>query len=151
MAEPVNSYRDLKVWQAGIELVDTCYQLTQTFPATENFGLTSQIRRAAVSVPANIAEGKGRNQLGEYVHHLGIANGSLMELETHMIIATRLGYITPADLDRFTVQANEIGRMLNGLMTKLKHIQGEAQTRRSLREDHLPYEPDDNSDMEFDT
>ena len=140
MSEQINSYRDLKVWQAGIELVVTCYQLTQTFPDSERFGLISQIRRAAVSVPANIAEGKGRNQLGEYVHHLGIANGSLMELETHIIIAARLGYITHSDFEQLTTQSNEVGRMLNGLIAKLKRTQAEASHRRAVREDGVPYD-----------
>lgn len=88
------SYRDLVVWQKSIELVVAAYKLTATFPEHERFGLTSQLHRAAVSVPANIAEGHARMHRNEYVHHLSIARGSLAELETHITIAVRLGYAT---------------------------------------------------------
>ncbi|MBF2056612.1 MAG: four helix bundle protein [Cyanobacterium sp. T60_A2020_053] len=89
----VKSYRDLAVWQKSMDLVVNCYQLTSQFPKTEIYGLSSQIQRASVSIPANIAEGKGRNYLGDYIRHLSIANGSLKELETHLLIVERLEYI----------------------------------------------------------
>jgi len=89
----VNSYRDLRVWQKGMDLVVTSYEATKQFPQSELYGLASQIQRAAVSIPANIAEGHGREHLGDYMHHLSMANGSLMELETHFLLAERLGYL----------------------------------------------------------
>lgn len=116
----VRSYRDLVVWQRGMELVEECYRLTQGFPQSEMYGLTSQLRRAAVSVPANIAEGHGRNSLKEYLQHLSIAYGSLMELETHLQIAARLHYLTPDQLAATLKKTEEVGRMLNGLTKSLK-------------------------------
>ena len=89
----VKSYLDLTVWQKSMDLVVRCYQLTSQLPKTEIYGLISQIQRAAVSIPANIAEGKGRNHLGDYIRHLSIANGSLKELETHLMIVGRLAYV----------------------------------------------------------
>ncbi len=83
----VRSYRDLKVWEKAMDLVVESYRLTQLFPRGETYGLTAQIQRAAVSIPANIAEGHGRDHLGNYLRHLSVANGSLMELETHLLIA----------------------------------------------------------------
>ena len=80
----VRSYRDLEVWQRATDLVVECYRLTNLLPKSELYGLASQIQRAAVSIPANIAEGHGREHLGDYLHHLSVANGSLMELETHL-------------------------------------------------------------------
>ena len=91
------SYRELLVWQKAMDLVETTYRLAKQFPASERFGLTSQMQRAAVSVPANIAEGRGRKHLAEYVHHLSIANGSLKELETVILIAERLRHAPTAE------------------------------------------------------
>ena len=87
---PIQSYRDLEVWQLGVDVVELCYRLTRGFPREELYTLTSQIRRAATSVPANIAEGYGRSQTGDYVRHLRIAQGSLKELETHLLVAVRV-------------------------------------------------------------
>nr|WP_254175161.1 four helix bundle protein [Planktothrix pseudagardhii] len=101
-------------------MVVECYQVTKQFPTTETYGLSSQIQRAAVSVPANIAEGKGRDHLGQYIHHLSIANGSLMELETHLLIAGKLSYLTPQELEEILTITAEVGRMLNGLRKTLK-------------------------------
>lgn len=115
----VKSYRDLKVWQKSMDLVIICYQLTSKFPKTEIYGLSSQIQRAAVSIPANIAEGKGRNYLGDYIRHLSIANGSLKELETHLIIVGRLAYLKNEELEQVLNKCEEIGKMLNSLMEKL--------------------------------
>jgi four helix bundle protein len=88
-----NTYRELIVWQKAINLVEAVYRATKHFPQTELYGLTRQIRRAAVSIPSNIAEGQGRNTTKDFLHFLAVANGSLMELETQIIIARRLNYI----------------------------------------------------------
>jgi len=118
----VNSYRDLLVWQRGIDLVECVYQATRSFPRQEVYGLTAQLRRAAVSVPSNIAEGHGRDHLGDYLHHLSIANGSLMELETQVVVARRLGYVT-TDLESSLLRdSGEVGRMLAGLSRSLKRL-----------------------------
>ncbi|NEP35811.1 MULTISPECIES: four helix bundle protein [Moorena] len=116
----VKSYRDLKVWNRAMDLVVLCYQLTSKLPKTEIYGLSSQIQRAAVSIPANIAEGKGRLHLGDYIHHLSIANGSLKELETHLLITGRLSYLKNSELQPVLELSDEIGRMLNILIEKLK-------------------------------
>ncbi|MCH6547487.1 MAG: four helix bundle protein [Gemmatimonadetes bacterium] len=118
----IRSYRDLKVWQMGIDLVVECYQLTSRFPRDERFSLTQQIRRAVVSVPSNIAEGHGRTHLGEYLYHLSIANGSLMELETQIIIAQRLGFLALQGCNRLLSLTAELGRMLTGLRQKLARL-----------------------------
>ena len=116
----VRSYRDLVVWQKAMELVVECYRVTTLLPKEETYGLISQIQRAAVSIPANIAEGHGREHLGDYLHHLSIANGSLMELETHLLVAQRLGYVGPSETERALLLAAEVGRMLAALTKKLK-------------------------------
>ncbi|HEX6986376.1 MAG TPA: four helix bundle protein [Planctomycetaceae bacterium] len=116
----VESFRDLRVWQTGMELVTECYRLTRRFPSDERFGLASQVQRAAVSVPANIAEGHGRGTTNAYVNHLWIANGSLTELETHLLIAQRLGYVTEDDLARVLDLIRQVGRMLIALRRSLE-------------------------------
>ena len=117
----VHSYRDLRVWQHGMDLVVHCYQATKSLPDHERYGLTSQIRRSAVSIPSNIAEGHGRSHTGQYAEHISIANGSLKELETQILIAGRLGFLegdVEADL---LEQTDNLGRMLRGLHRKLKN------------------------------
>jgi len=116
----VKSYRDLLVWQKAVDLVTCCYALTKLLPRSETYGLVGQIQRAAVSIPANIAEGHGREHLGDHLHHLSIANGSLMELETHFVISQKLNYLDAADVDRVLAQSGEISRLLSGLTKKLK-------------------------------
>lgn len=106
-----------------MDLVVEAYRLTKQLPVTETYGLTSQIQRSAVSVPANIAEGQGREHLGEYLHHLLIAKGSLMELETHLLITTRLPYLESTDIELAMTLSAEVGRMLNGLIRALKDKQ----------------------------
>ncbi|MGK7932523.1 MAG: four helix bundle protein [Microcystaceae cyanobacterium] len=118
----VKSYQDLTVWQKAMDLVEESYRLSRNFPQTENYGLTSQIRRASISIPANIAKGKGRMHLGDYLRHLSIANGSWMELETHWLIAIRLEYINNEQLKTFWQLTGETGRMLNKLMQKLESL-----------------------------
>ena len=108
----VTSYRDLVVWARAMDLVVVCYKLSKQIPQSEIYGLTSQIRRAAVSIPANIAEGHGRKTLGEYIQHLSIANGSLKELETHLLIASRLHYVRDDEIVPTLEGCSEIGRML---------------------------------------
>ena len=117
---PVNSYRDLEVWQKATDLVIECYRLANRLLKNELFGLTSQIQKAAVSIPANIAEGHGREHLGDYLHHLSIANGSLMELETHLLIAAKLSYLQESQLELILSRTAEVGRMLAGLIRALK-------------------------------
>jgi four helix bundle protein len=113
-------YRNLEVWQKATDLVVLCYHLTDRFPKSEEFGLRSQMRRSATSIPSNIAEGQGRSTTGEYLHHLSIAHGSLMELETHVHIAERLGYLPAPDAQRVNEEAAQIGRMLNALIRRLR-------------------------------
>lgn len=91
----VDSYRDLLVWQRNMALAEGCYHLTRDFPREEVYGMTSQVRRSAVSIPANIAEGYGRESRGEYVQFLRVAQGSLKELETHLLLAQRVGIASP--------------------------------------------------------
>lgn len=132
-------YSDLIVWQKAMDLVEGIYRLSRLFPGDERFGLTSQIQRSAVSVPANIAEGHGRKSTGAYLQHLSIACGSLAELETHIQIARRLGYISE-DLAGSTLEAiAEIGRMMAGLRTSLNQKQIALQNRAPDRPDGTDY------------
>jgi four helix bundle protein len=117
--ETVRSYRDLKVWKKAIDLVISCYRKTRQFPKFETYGLASQVQRAAVSIPANLAEGHGRDSTKEYLRHISIAYGSLMELETHLLIAQRLKYIEAPDYEQLMESAATIGRMLNALKRSL--------------------------------
>lgn len=116
----IESYRDLDVWKLGVELAVACYEVTRALPAEERYGLTSQIRRSAASVPANIAEGYGRDTPGDYVRSLRIAQGSLKELETHVIIADRVGGITPDRAEEVLRQTDRVGRMLRGLIRSIQ-------------------------------
>jgi len=105
-----------------VELVEEIYKLSALFPSEERFGLTSQIRRAAVSVPSNIAEGYGRRRKGQYMHHLDIANGSLTEVETQLIIAGRLGFIEKDQAQKAWSLLQETGKMLTGLTRSLDRV-----------------------------
>ena len=116
----IQTYRDLDVWKAAMDLVAQVYVLTRTFPSEEKFGLTSQMQRAAVSIPANIAEGHGRKYTGDYVRHVSIARGSLTELETHLLIAVRLGYVSEAQIQPLWQVAQNTGMMLNRLLAALE-------------------------------
>ena len=115
----ISSYRDLVVWQKAVELVTAVYIATLNFPRQEVFGLTSQLRRCAVSVPSNIAEGQGRATKGEFIQFLSHARGSLFELETQVCIATKLGYLSTERSRSLALRAEEIARILNGLLTSL--------------------------------
>lgn len=116
----INSYRDLVVWQTGMDLAAACYVATREFPRDEILGLTSQIRRSAASVPANIAEGYGRDNPGDYVRMLRIAQGSLKELETHLLLATRVGITADAATSPLLDTADHVGRMLRALIRSLQ-------------------------------
>ena len=116
----IDSFRDLRVWQAGIDLVEQVYHLTETFPKQEVYGLTSQIQRAAVSIPSNIAEGHTREHSKEYLHYLSIAQSSLAELETQLEITARLKYILPEELGQILDDAASLGRQLYALRNALK-------------------------------
>ena len=114
------SYRDLVAWQKGIELVTEIYRLTQQFPREELYGLSNQLRRAAVSVPSNIAEGQARFSPKEFHHFLAAARGSLVEIETQIIIADKLRYLNPEASQSILERAAELGRILNGLIASIK-------------------------------
>lgn len=116
----IKSYRDLIAWQMAMQLVEEVYTITKTFPKEELYGLTQQLRRAAVSVPSNIAEGHCRNGRREFVHHLSIALGSLGELETQVIVSERLGYLAAPESSKILATAAEVGRIIVGLMHSLE-------------------------------
>lgn len=118
--EGVRSYRDLLVWQKAMAWIEAVYRLTSRWPSDERFGLISQLRRSAVSVAANIAEGAGRRSTGEFLQFLGIARGSLAEAETLVLLSGRLGYSTEADVRGLLEQADEISRMSAALIASLK-------------------------------
>jgi four helix bundle protein len=116
----ITNYRDLFVWRRAMDLVEVCYRVSKHFPQSEIYGLSNQIRRAAISVPANIAEGHGRKTLGDYVQHLSIANGSLKELETHLLIAGRLKYAGENEIALAMEVCAKVRRMLASLIQKLQ-------------------------------
>ena len=112
----VQHYRELIAWQKAMDLVAAVYALTRSFPKDELYGLTNQLRRAAVSVPANIAEGQGRGIGGEFAHHLRIANASRQEVETQVLIAIRLSYVTETAAASVLQSADEVGKVISGLL-----------------------------------
>ena len=116
----IRSYRDLKMWQAGMDLVEQIYGLTRQFPRYEIYGLSQQARRAALSVPSNIAEGHARQSTKEYLQHVSIALGSLAETETQLLAAVRLGYADAADAEPALVLAQSVGKMLRALQKSLR-------------------------------
>ena len=116
----MKSYKDLEVWQKAMDLVVDSYNLAEMFPMNEKYGLTSQVQRAAVSVPANIAEGRSRQHTKEFIQFISIAYGSLAELETLIEIADRLDYVSNKQTESVLSKTAEIGRMLNGLRRSLE-------------------------------
>jgi four helix bundle protein len=116
----IKSFRDLEVWQTGITLAQDVYLLTQAFPKSEVYGLSSQLQRAAVSISANIAEGHARDSTKDYLRHLSIARGSLAELETLLAIAERLSYCTSSSIATLQAKCASEGRMLNALQQRLR-------------------------------
>lgn len=115
----VKSYRDLLVWQKALDLVEAVYKVTRQFPKEELYGLSSQLRRCAVSVPSNIAEGHARHSSAEFRNFLSIASGSLAEVETKLLIATRLKYLNSKDFQQIMTQHEEVSRMLSALQSKI--------------------------------
>ena len=111
----VRDFTDLRVWRSAMDLAEEVYRLTWTFPRQEQYGLSSQLQRAAVSVPSNIAEGHGRSQSGEYVRFLNIARGSLAEAKTQLMLATRLGYIQESVCGLLIVKIDDLRRQLGAL------------------------------------
>ena len=123
MNDTIKSYRDLVVWQSGIDRTVACYDATRTFPREELYGLTSQIRRAAASIPANIAEGHGRDSTGQFIQFLRVAQGSVKELETHLIVGERVGTLHPEIASQLLARCDEVGRMLRSLIRTLESKQ----------------------------
>ena len=119
-ADKIRSYRDLRVWQEGMGVAEACYLLTKRFPKDELFGMTSQIRRAASSVPANIAEGYGRNSKGDYNQFLRISQGSLKELETHLTLSRRVGLLGESETKTVLEDCDRLGKMLHRLIRSLQ-------------------------------
>lgn len=119
----VRSFRDLDVWRDGVQLAELIYQVTRAFPREETFGLVSQLRRASISVPSNIAEGWGRNSRKDYLRFLHIARGSLFEIATQVEIAHRVGLLTPEAAERVEAVGTTCGKRLSRLITSLKRPQ----------------------------
>ena len=116
---PIRRHRDLIAWRKSMDLTVLIYEATAGFPKHELYGLTSQIRRAAASIPANIAEGQGRRSKSEFRQFLGNARGSVLELDTHLELALRLNYLTTSQYQRINELVVEVGRIINGLMRSL--------------------------------
>jgi four helix bundle protein len=127
----LKSYRELEVWQRAMDMVVAVYKISAKFPADEKFGLKSQMQRAAVSIPANIAEGYGRTHRGDYLQHLSVARGSLAELETHLTIAVRLDFVARAEAATVWEQAQRVGQMLEKLTQSLREKAPETKTQRT--------------------
>jgi four helix bundle protein len=124
----VISYKDLLVWQRGMDLVVMCYKLTERFPASERLGLTFQLRKSSVSIPSNVAEGNQRRRsTAAYLHHISIALGSEGELETQLEASRRLGFCSDADIAPVVEATEEVGRLLNGLADSLERRTGREQ------------------------
>jgi four helix bundle protein len=119
-AMPIRSYKDLDVWQVAMDVAAACYRLTAAFPDDERYGLTAQIRRAAVSIPANIAEGYGRDSTGAYVQFLRVAQGSQKELETLLLLAQRVQIGGSDDLATLLAETERVSRMLRNLVRSLQ-------------------------------
>ncbi len=116
----IQSYQDLKVWQEAMNLAEECYRVTKQFPKEETYGMISQIRRASVSIPANIAEGYGRRTRGEYIQFLYIAQGSLKELETHLLLSIRVALVVAEVINPVINQCKLVGKILLGLIRSLE-------------------------------
>ena len=129
----VRSFKDLIVWQKSVDLVEAAYRLTRDFPRQETYGLSSQMQRAAVSVAANIAEGSGRDSTREFIHHLAYSLGSLAEVETYLVVSTKLGYASQKSVTFLESQSDRIGKMLRALQKALR-----AKLRRDDDDSSLP-------------
>jgi four helix bundle protein len=126
-----NSYRDLIAWQKAFSLVTDVYRDTDLFPKRETYGLTGQIRRAAVSVVSNIAEGQGRNSRGEFEQFLGHVKGSLCELETQLLLGNALGYLPGSHLEELVARCDAVSRLINGLMQSLRGAKASVEKRET--------------------
>lgn len=115
----ISDYKDLVVWQKAMTLAEMVYKLTESFPKEEIYGLTSQMRRAAISIPSNIAEGNSRSYSKEYSHFLSIANGSKSELETQLLLSVNIGYTTENQIEPLLNLLKEIAKMLTSIMKKI--------------------------------
>ena len=116
----MGNFKELLVWKKSIELVTEIYEITSVFPSEEKFGLVSQIRRASVSIPSNIAEGNARRSSADYIQFLKIARGSGAEVETQIIISKNLGFMNDVKCEELTLKITEIMKMINGLINYLK-------------------------------
>ena len=114
------NYQDLIAWQKAMDLAADVYRNTANMPREEIYGLTSQMRRAAASIPANVAEGQGRRTDGEFANQLSVAHGSVRELETHVMLAARLGFISAEQAEHLLLSAGEVGRLITGLANSLR-------------------------------
>jgi four helix bundle protein len=117
----INSYRDLRVWQEAMNLAEASYRLSARFPKEEAFGLTAQLRRSGSSIPANIAEGYGRDSRGAYLQHLRVAQGSLKEFETHLLLAERVELVDEDAVAPMLSKAETIGKMLRSLIRSIEN------------------------------
>ena len=122
----IRHYRDLEVWQRAMDLVEQVYRIAKTLPTEGRYGLTSQIQRAAVSIPANVAEGHGRTHRGDYLHHLSMARGSLAELETHLTLAVRLDLLDREAVLPIWELCQRVGQLLNALIAALRRKEPES-------------------------
>ena len=128
----VNNFKELNVWKASIKLVKDVYQVTKSYPKVEDYTLTSQIRRAAISVPSNISEGAGKSSTAEYIRFVDISLGSLAELETQIIISYELGYIELKQQNELLTDINKIGKMLGAMRMSLEKKKINSPNKKSL-------------------
>jgi four helix bundle protein len=117
----INDFKDLIIWQKGMDIAEKCYFLTKLFPKDELSGIVQQIRRSATSIPANVAEGYGRRYTGEYIRFLNIAQGSINELETHLLLSRRVGLCEQKEIEMIVNPLQEESRMIISLIKKLEH------------------------------
>lgn len=117
----VRSYRDLSAWQKAMALTVAIYRVTEQFPQSEEFGLSRQLRRAATSIPSNIAEGQGRSSTNDYIHFLHIVRGSLQEMETQLLLAQQLNFLSVQESESVLTQSSEVSRLISGLISSLKN------------------------------
>lgn len=128
-SDVIRSYQDLDVWKKSLKLVKEAYRLCELLPKNEQYGIVSQIQRSAVSIPANIAEGRNRHSRKEFIFFLKISNGSLAELETHFFLCMELNYLDQDQCKNLFTQSAEIGRMIHGLTQALQRKTLEPETR----------------------
>ncbi len=119
----IQSCKDLDAWRKAMALVEDCYALTREFPASEKYGMTMQLKRAAVSIPSNLAEGHNRRSKQAFANHVSIALGSQAEIETQLELAVRLGFVKPGQVEPVQVLAAEVGRILHGLIRALEGVE----------------------------